>query len=109
MFKNEKSELEVLKANLAAGSMDVPTELQTMMTTESKEIINNYYDNLTGQDELFKIMKMNKDKGASLLSLTKFDKKIKLNQMKMTWEFTRTVPLLLHFIETFFYIMISQS
>lgn len=48
MFKNEKSELEVLKANLAAGSMDVPTELQTMMTTESKEIINNYYDNLTG-------------------------------------------------------------
>lgn len=54
-------------------------------------------------------MDKNRVKGASLLSLTRFDRKIKLNQMKMTWEFTRTFPLLLHFVETFFYILISQS
>jgi hypothetical protein len=29
--------------------------------------------------------------------------------MKMTWEYTRTLPMILHYIETFFYILISQS
>lgn len=109
MFKNERHELEQLKGDLAAGSLEVPTELQAMMTVESKELIKDYYDNLEGQDNLFKLMKTNRDKGASLLSLTKFDSKIKLNQMKMTWEYTRTLPLMLHFVETFFYILISQS
>lgn len=43
------------------------------------------------------------------MSITKFDKKIKLNQMKMTWDYTRSLPMMLHFIETFFYMMISNS
>jgi len=77
------------------------------MIIESNEVINAHYDNLEGQDSLFKLMKMNRDKGASLLSLTKFDNKINLNQLKMTWEYTRTIPMLLHFIETFFYILMS--
>jgi len=29
--------------------------------------------------------------------------------MKMTWEFTRKLPMLIHFLELFFYILISQS
>lgn len=41
--------------------------------------------------------------------MTGFDRKIKLNQLKMSWDFTRPLPLMLHFVETFFYIIISQS
>lgn len=59
--------------------------------------------------ELARLLRQNKDKSQSFLSMTNFDKKIKLNQLKMSWDFTRTLPLMLHFIETFFYIIMSQS
>jgi len=108
-FKNNKKELENLKQTIAAGSVDVPTELEALMKTEAKEIIQNHYDNLKGEQELFKLLKLNRDKSQKLLDITKFDKRIKLRQMKMTWDYTRTIPMLLHFIETFFYILISQS
>jgi len=39
MFKNKKDELQALKQNLASGSVNIPTELETMMNVESKEII----------------------------------------------------------------------
>lgn len=39
IFKNNKKELENLKNTIAAGSVDVPTELETLMRTEAKEII----------------------------------------------------------------------
>jgi hypothetical protein len=43
------------------------------------------------------------------LQTTPIHKKIKLNQMKLTWEFTRPWSMVYHYIETFFYIIISQS
>jgi hypothetical protein len=107
MFKNDKDELEHLKQQIAGGSVDVPTELETLMNIESQEIIRDFYDNTKGNEELFKVMKANKDKSQSLLAMTKFDKKIKLTQMKMTWEFTRTIPMFIHFAETFYYMLIS--
>lgn len=79
------------------------------MLSEAKEIIKDYYDNSKGSETLFKLMKLNRDKSQNILTLTKFDKKIKLNQLKMTWEYTRTLPMMLHFIELFFYILISNS
>lgn len=39
MFKNKKDDLERLKQSLAAGSVNIPTELETMMNVESREII----------------------------------------------------------------------
>lgn len=107
MFKNQKSELESLKTKLATGSVHVPTELESLMTIEAQELIENHYDNLEGEKELFKLIQLNRDKSQSILALTKFDKRIKLNQMKMTWDYTRSGPMLLHFVETLFYILIS--
>ena len=43
----------------------------------------------------------------SLLDITSLEKTIKLKQMKRTWDFTRSFPLFMRNIETFFYIMIS--
>lgn len=59
--------------------MAVPTELEALMTTEAEELINQHYDNLEGNRDLAMLMKINRDKSQSLLDLTKFDKKIKLN------------------------------
>ena len=79
------------------------------MTIEAQELIQNHYDNLEGSKKLASLIKKNRDRSQSILSLTKFDKKIKLNQLKLSWDFTRPLPLTLHLIETFFYILISQS
>lgn len=99
----------MLKQKLAEGSIHVPTELETLMISEAQDFIKNSYDNKEGSKELAKLIRLNRDKGQNLLQLTGFDKKIKLNQLKLTWDFTRTLPLMLHFIETFFYMIISQS
>lgn len=56
MFKNERLELEELKRNIAGGSVDVPTELQALMTVESTEMIREHYDNLEGSKSLFRVM-----------------------------------------------------
>ena len=55
---------------------------------------------------------LNKTKGDSslnLLQITNFDKKIKLSELRMTAEFTKPVPMTIRLIETFFYIVISQT
>lgn len=57
----------------------VPTELEALMTTEAEELIRQYYDNLEGSKELAMLLRANRDKSQSLLNLTRFDKKIKLN------------------------------
>lgn len=49
------------------------------MRTEAEEFIKNYYDNKEGTKQLIKLIKINRDKSQSLLALTEFDKKIKLN------------------------------
>jgi hypothetical protein len=53
-----------------------------------------------------------KNKGKSdknLLETTNFDKKIKLKQMKRTWEFTRPLSMFFKILETIFYMGISHT
>ena len=54
-------------------------------------------------------MMLNRDMNKSILGITKLDKKIKLKQLKMSWDFTRSLPMMLHMLETLIYIFISQS
>jgi hypothetical protein len=41
--------------------------------------------------------------------MTRIDKKIKLKDMKKTWEFTRPASMAMRYIETLFYIAISNT
>lgn len=71
------------------------------MLDETKEIIRAKYDHKDGVTELCILLSSSRNKsGKSLLSMTKFDKKIKLNQMQNTWKFTRFSSLFLKYVET---------
>lgn len=110
LFKNNKKELEDLKLKHAQGEVYIPTELEKIMKIEAVEVIKQYYDNIEGGEEL--TLLLNKTKGDSslnLLQITNFDKKIKLNMMRMTYEFTKPGPMIIRLIETMFYIIISQT
>lgn len=110
LFKNNKKELEDLKIKHAQGEVYIPTELEKIMKIEAVEVIKQYYDNIEGGEEL--TLLLNKTKGDSslnLLQITNFDKKIKLNMMRMTYEFTKPGPMIIRLIETVFYIIISQT
>lgn len=48
-----------------------------------------------------------KNSSKTLLQQTGIDKRIKLKDMKKTWEFTRTSSMLFRYIECLFYIIIS--
>jgi len=109
MFKNQRAELELLKQQHAAGHVDIPTELETLMKVEAQELINQYYDHSQGLEELTILLAKNKNKGEDILTMTAFDKRIKLTQMKNTWEFTRPFSMFIRYIETIFHILISQS
>ena len=56
LLKNQRGELEKLKQKLAEGSINVPTELEALMTTEAEEFIGNYYDNKEGSLKLAKLI-----------------------------------------------------
>ena len=86
MFKNQRAELELLKQQHAAGHVDIPTELETLMKVEAQELINQYYDHSQGLEELTILLAKNKNKGEDILTMTAFDRRIKLTQMKNTWE-----------------------
>ena len=76
------------------------------MTIEAEEFIRAHYDHTEGKKELGVLMAKSKNKG-SILSMTGFDKIIKLKDMKKSWEFTRTMPMVIRLTETMFYIIIS--
>lgn len=75
---------------------------------ESHELIKQNLDNREGS-ELIKQCMAKQRKGDNLLKLTQFDKKIKLKQMPRTWKFTRTTSMILKLVETFYYIIISNT
>jgi hypothetical protein len=90
--------------------VNIATELEKLMLVESEEIIRHHFDHLEGSHNLAILMKQNKRKSSdNLLQMTNIDKKIKLKQMQKTWAFTRPVPMIMRYIETFFYILISQT
>jgi hypothetical protein len=108
MFKNNRKELEGILREHAAGEVAVPTELEKIMTIEALEFIKRHYDHTGGKKELSLLLAKSRGKG-NILQITGFDRIIKLNDMKKTWEFTRTVPMIVRLIETFFYVIISQT
>ena len=77
------------------------------MLDEAMELIQIQFDHKEGAYELYNLFKSKK--GKNLLSLTNFDKKIKLKQMRRTWNFTRLGSMFLKLVETLFYIVISNS
>jgi hypothetical protein len=48
-----------------------------------------------------------KNKKLTLLQQTGIENKIKLKEMKKTWEYTRTYSMFFRYIELLFYIIIS--
>ena len=77
------------------------------MYDEAMELIQQKFDHKEGSYALYNLFRQKQ--GKNLLGLTNFDKQIKLKQMKRTWAFTRTSSMLLKLVETFFYIIISNS
>lgn len=53
-------------------------------------------------------MKKNPEKN-TLLEITEMDKNIKFNDMKMSFEFTRSFAMIINYFETLFCIVVSQS
>jgi len=62
MFKNRRDELEKLKKDHAAGSIDVPTELEKIMLTEARECIKKQYDDLDNMSKLERTGRRGSDK-----------------------------------------------
>jgi transposase len=89
--------------------VEIPTELEALMTVEAQELIKQQYDHLKGSEELTILLARNRNKGEDILALTGVGKKIKLRQMKNTWEFTRRWSMSIRYLELFFHILISQS
>jgi hypothetical protein len=108
MFKNDKENLTQLLEAQSKGGVDVPTELEQIMLEEAKEIISKRYDNREGADEITALM-IKASQGKNLLSITDLDRKIKLKKMHLTWAFTRPSSIFFRLIETFFYILISNT
>jgi len=108
MFKNNKQQLREIVKQHSAGEVNIQTELERMMTIEAEEIIRSFYDHTQGKRELQVLLQKSRGKD-NILTMTGFDKKIKLKDMKKTWEFTRTWPMMIRLTETFFYILISQT
>jgi hypothetical protein len=76
------------------------------MLVEAEELIRNRYDDLAGSKEISMLINKQNTK-QSLLQQTGIDKKIKLSDMKKTWEFTRNTSMFFRYIECLFYIIIS--
>lgn len=86
------------------------------MRIESEELIRGYYDNIHGSKQLALLFRRYLDTSrqqssdkVDLIKITNLDRKIKLNQMENTWDFTRESAMFIRLCETFFYILISQT
>jgi len=80
LFKNKTEELRELNRQHAAGSVEVPTELDVIMKSEAEFLIRDKYDNTGGAIELNNLIKLAKQSGnKNLLKMTRFDKKVRLN------------------------------
>ena len=81
------------------------------MFEEAREMIRQKYDHSEGSKELAILVRAQRDKAhkKSLLQMTRVDKKIKLKDMKKTWEFTRPGNMVMRYIETICYMTISNT
>lgn len=110
MFKNERETLEPILKKHAQGEVSIPTELESIMYDEAKDIIRRKYDNKNGAKDLMVLIKQAQgQKGKKILEITRFDRKIKLNMMPRTWAFTRPGSMIMKNIEVLFYVIISNT
>jgi hypothetical protein len=111
MFKNELELITPILKKHSEGELSTPTELEMIMFDEVKEIIKRKYDHKEGNENLMTLIKkcQKLDEGKKLLEITDFDKKIKLNMMPRTWEFTRPSSMIIKNLEVFFYVIISNT
>lgn len=78
------------------------------MDKEGEDIIKQYLDNKEGTKMIHNLLLKSKNKkDVNLLEMTGIEKKIKLKNMTITWNFTRTWPMVIRMVETMFYIFIS--
>ena len=78
------------------------------MEREGKEIIRKHFDNLHGTKILHDLLIKSKNKkDVKIMEMTGIDKKIKLNHMTVTWNFTRPWAMTIRMVETIFYIWVS--
>lgn len=114
MLKNQPEVLNDLVQKHAEGSSDLPSELDAIMLEEATELIKNNFDNKNGAITLYNILARAKASNlghddTNLLALTGIDQEIKLKDMRRTWQFTRTSSMIFKLIETFFYMIISNT
>lgn len=112
MLKNDRKQLTDLMNNYFKGESETPSELEMIMKIETMYKVRDNFDKRTGDEELYKIIQKQKSSGSkkqSLLHLTKFDKKIRLKQLELTWAFTRHGSMLQKYIELFIYIFITNT
>ena len=57
MFKNDREIIEPIVKRHAAGEVDIPTELETIMFEEVKDIIRRKYNNKDGAEDLMILIK----------------------------------------------------
>ena len=114
MFKNKPAELEQLKKEHAQGRTEIKTELENIMLAEAKELLRDRLENLEGRVQLHEFFRKRKERGSkrSVFDHSFFkgvEKKVKLKNMQRTFEFVSGYHLVIRFIETFFYIIISNT
>jgi hypothetical protein len=115
MFKNKKADLEQLLAEHSKGGVDIPTELDVIMLDEALFLIEQHYDNLEGKEMLQKLQEAKVHfttpgtGSKKLLKKSNLDSKIKLQHMPRTWAFTRPCSMCLRLIESWFYVLISNT
>jgi len=114
MFKNKKADLEQLLAEHSKGGVDIPTELDVIMLDEVLFLIEQHYDNLEGKELLQKLQEAKGQftsgtRSKKLLKKSNLESKIKLQHMPRTWAFTRPCSMCLRLIESWFYVLISNT
>ena len=108
MLKNDMASAKKYVEQHAQGKCETPSELERIMFEEAEYLIKRDYDNRAGAQRLYGQLERAGAK-KNLLAMTEYDRKIKLNQMERTWEFTRPLSMVFKLIETFFYMLISNT
>ena len=64
MLENRREKLDTLNATHAAGSVETPTELETMIRDEAMFAVKERFDHLAGAAELFLLLQMMNQPGS---------------------------------------------
>jgi hypothetical protein len=108
MFRNDRASLEAVVKQHAKGEIQTLCELEVIMRDEAKELIRQSFDTVGGAGKLINLFEQRKTK-SNLLEMTSCRQRIKLKNMPNTWAFTRPESMFFKILETFAYIIISNT